>query len=445
VAAASVVLPRNARRAVVSVAATGQADEESWWSNVPEASKHTFDGTTLPGKGSFREVRLLIDGQVAGLSWPFPVVFTGGVSPALHRPIVGPQAFDLREHEVDVTPWLGLLCDGNPHQLAVEVVGADDAVVDRYWVLSGKVFVWLVDEMPGHVTVTNGSAPRVSLSKPDYVPRDTSVRGRHVRYDQTIHRRLEVRSTITTASGQVDAAWTQTFAMRNQGLVLDSGNSQNLTGSYQGRDVATENGTAVFDATYSYPILCSLAQTMSDGNRSLTLRANLTQSLDLTLMGRAVFPNGLEAFLPFLDDKGSLAGARVTTTKTGTGLFWQRDDGNKSGGFGSSSQHYVLASLDKAAGSESGHASDTPTYMAHDTGRPLYWRDIGVVNETTTHDERWAYGLHMAATAPAVPGLDHQPNTFAAKFRAGRPGSASSPRQVAGGDVQRPGQRPLSK
>ncbi|KAG5916045.1 hypothetical protein E4U53_004376 [Claviceps sorghi] len=452
-AAASVLLPRNVRRAVVSVAATGQADEEFWWSNVPEAAKDTFNGTTLPGKGSFREVRLYIDGQVAGLSWPFPVVFTGGITPALHRPVVGPQAFDLREHEVDVTPWLGLLCDGRPHVFSIRVVGADDAVVNRYWVLSGKVFVWLVHEPPGHVTVTTGAAPRVSLSKPNYTPRDTSVRDRHVRYDQTIDRRLEIRSSIETGSGRVDAAWTQTFSMQNQGLVLDSGNFQNLTASYRGRDVATQNGTAVFDATYSYPILCSLAQTALDDKRGLTLQGNLTQSMDVTLMGKAVFSNGLEAFLPFLHDKGQLAGARVTTTKSGTGFFWQSNDGKKSRGFGSSTQHYVLTSLGKAAGSESGRVSDAPSAMTEDgASRRLYWRDIRVVNETTTHDARWAYGLDTAAAAPAVhldpaavPRIDDQSSTFAAKFWAGRLAGAPSPRRVTGGDAQAPRQRLLGK
>ncbi|KAG6002934.1 hypothetical protein E4U21_002499 [Claviceps maximensis] len=439
-AVASVSLPRNVKRAVVSIAATGQADEESWWSNVPEASKNTFNGTTLPGKGSFREVRLYIDGDVAGLSWPFPVVFTGGVSPPLHRPIAGPQAFDLREHEIDVTPWLGLLCDGKPHLFSIDVVGADEAVVDRYWVLSGKIFVWLAHEAPGQITVTRGLAPSISLSKPNYQPRDTSVRGKSVRYDQTIERNLEIRSSITTGYGKTDAAWKQTFTMRNQGYLIDSGNYQNVNASYSGHDVALENGTSVFEATYSYPILCSLAQSMPDGNQSLLLEANLTQSMDLALIGKAVFPNGLEAFLPFLKHKGKVRGAKMSTTKSGTGLFWQRSGGKKSGGFGRSSQHYELVSLENAESSknsESGAAQlGGQSFMTKGARRPLYWRDISVVNETTTHDARWAHGLDLAATTQAVGiepvavgKVDQRPSAFAAKFWNGDSGRLFSVRR----------------
>ena len=42
------------------------------------------DGTTY-GKGSFREVRLLVDGQLAGVAFLYPVIYTGGFVPAAWR------------------------------------------------------------------------------------------------------------------------------------------------------------------------------------------------------------------------------------------------------------------------------------------------------------------------------------------------------------------------
>ncbi|KAG6231709.1 hypothetical protein E4U34_002274 [Claviceps purpurea] len=419
-------LPRNVKRAVVSLAATGQADEEFWWSNVPEASKDMFNGTTLPGKGSFREVRLYIDGKIAGLSWPFPVVFTGGISPPLHRPIVGLQAFHLREQEIDVTPWLGVLCDGHAHHFRLEVVGADDAVPNRYWLLSGKIFLWLLNEAPGHVTT--GPAPSISVSKPDYMPHDTSVRGKHVRYDQTLERKLAIRSTIMAGSRLIDATWTQAFTMQNRGVVLAAGRFQNVTASYKGRDVATQNGLAVYQARYLYPLLSSSRETAPDGNYSLTLEANLTQSLDLMVSGKAVFPNGLEAFLPFLG--GNVSQARVSTTKSGRAFFWQRDGGKTSGGFGSSQQRYVLLSMrdvEDAGTEEKGISFGTQTSMPRRGGRQLYWRDIRVVNETRTRDARWVYGVDLAGMAQAVDVDsavlhrvdDDRANTFAARLLGG--------------------------
>jgi hypothetical protein len=65
----------------------------------------------------FREVQLLIDGQLAGVSWPFPIIFTGGISPGLWVPIVGIDTYDVPSFEIDVTPFLPLLCDGDLHTL----------------------------------------------------------------------------------------------------------------------------------------------------------------------------------------------------------------------------------------------------------------------------------------------------------------------------------------
>lgn len=81
-AANTISFPRNANRAVFSVSACGQAAEEFWWSNVLQSNIDTFipnDGV-LPGFSPWREVQIYIDGQLAGVQWPFPAVFTGGVA-----------------------------------------------------------------------------------------------------------------------------------------------------------------------------------------------------------------------------------------------------------------------------------------------------------------------------------------------------------------------------
>jgi len=87
--------------------------------------------------------------MLAGVAWPFPVIFTGGVVPGLWRPIVGIDAFDLKEDEIDITPWLPLLCDGHSHNFSMRVLGLDhDAenstaslseIKNSYWLVTGKV------------------------------------------------------------------------------------------------------------------------------------------------------------------------------------------------------------------------------------------------------------------------------------------------------------------
>jgi hypothetical protein len=77
----TLTIPQNAERAVFSISACGQMAEEFWWSNVPDSTASTFGNNSLLGHSPFREVQLLIDGQLTGVAWPFPVIFTGGVVP----------------------------------------------------------------------------------------------------------------------------------------------------------------------------------------------------------------------------------------------------------------------------------------------------------------------------------------------------------------------------
>lgn len=148
-ASVSVTFPRNVERAVVSILASGNGMEEFWFTNVPTEYEKTFNNSAIYGYSSFREVQLLIDGELAGVSWPFPTVFTGGISPGLWVPIVGVDAYDLPSFEIDISPWLGLLCDGKSHTFELKVVGYDSktilGTVGSNWWVSGSIFLWLDD------------------------------------------------------------------------------------------------------------------------------------------------------------------------------------------------------------------------------------------------------------------------------------------------------------
>ena len=164
-ATSTLTLPQNIKKAVFSIAACGQSTEEFWWSNVLSSDTKTFPNVTaLYGYSPFRELQLYIDGMLAGVAWPFPVIFTGGVVPGFWRPIVGLDAFDLREDEIDISAFLPLLCDGKEHTFEIRVVGINDDgnghgtlthTVGSYWVVTGKVFLWL--DSSGWITT--GSDP----------------------------------------------------------------------------------------------------------------------------------------------------------------------------------------------------------------------------------------------------------------------------------------------
>ncbi|POR33642.1 Peptide-N4-(N-acetyl-beta-glucosaminyl)asparagine amidase A [Tolypocladium paradoxum] len=396
-----ITLPRNIKRAVASIAANGQADEEFWWSNVPEQGVKTFPNVTLPGLGSFREVRLWIDGGLAGLSWPYPVVFTGGISPPLHRPLVGIQAFDLREQEIDITPWLGLLCDGGQHNFTMEVVGDNDAVVHRYWVLSAKIFLWLNEEG----SETTGSTPQVKVTEPDVKKRVSSSPNRCLKYKQTISRReLYIKSSIKRGEGAntTNTSWRQKFMMINDGYVKNGGNFQQVKALYKGEDVAEEEHLMYYYTSYQYPISTTYASKGPDWQYSLTLDANLTQGMELVVNGPTAFPNGIEPFTYKLREKHH--GINIKTVRGGHAFFYQLNGGNGSGGFGSMHQSYALGArgfIDIA----------DPKFV---TEPLLYSRNVTVVNETITQDRQYVYMSGIGTIdrkSPAqvlVPGDDDQ-------------------------------------
>ncbi|ODA80306.1 hypothetical protein RJ55_03264 [Drechmeria coniospora] len=369
-AEARLTLPRNIQRAVVSISANGQAGEEFWWSNVPNEGADTFANVTLQTGGSFREVRLLIDGRLAGLSWPFPVIFTGGISPPLHRPMVGIDAFNLREQEIDVTPWLGLLADGFEHKFSLQVVGQGEKVVARYWIVSAKLFLWLSNGS----RPSSGSMPKVRLVRDNYRPGVVSTANSQLLYNQTITRYLEVTSRVSRPSGTAELTWKQGMEMSNVGLVREMGNHQQVMASYRGEDKSTDDSVPIYYSSYKYPLATSYRSRSPDGPYSLTLDANLTQGQERVITGLAVFPTGLEAFSRALG-QSQKRGIDLRTARSGRAFFYQRDGGKSSGGFGSMRQQFEFGGRY--------YDAQTPAFKPNPI---LFSREVAVVNETTTVD-----------------------------------------------------------
>ncbi|KDN51016.1 hypothetical protein RSAG8_00645, partial [Rhizoctonia solani AG-8 WAC10335] len=74
----TVKLPRNAAKAFAEVFASGNSAEEFWYFNLADSWLSKLPSGTTYGKGAHREVRLLVDGKLAGVVNPYPVIFTGG-------------------------------------------------------------------------------------------------------------------------------------------------------------------------------------------------------------------------------------------------------------------------------------------------------------------------------------------------------------------------------
>ncbi|KAI1162692.1 peptide N-acetyl-beta-D-glucosaminyl asparaginase amidase A-domain-containing protein [Nemania serpens] len=274
--AVNLTLPRNARAAVVSIMASGNGAEEFWFTNVPTEYINTFPGNEgwLYGYSPFREVQLLIDRQLAGVSWPFPILFTGGVDPGAWRPIVGIDAYELPSFEIDVTPWLGLLTDGKSHNYALRVVGYDisseDGIgpVGENWWVSGSVFVW-TDEA-GKQTKIEGFKSETPPPLFDFQPtlgthaaEDGTVTNTSFYYSLTATRSLKISSKITSGGRSRLISWSQNVSYSNIQNMTDFAFNQSLKMISSGGHSSSASDIV---SSYRYPMnLFSAYKVQSEG------------------------------------------------------------------------------------------------------------------------------------------------------------------------------------
>jgi hypothetical protein len=120
--ARTLTLPTNVERAYLDVFTQSQSGDEFWYTCVPDAYSSE---TNECGGGNFREAEISIDGQAAGVAPVYPWVYTGGIDPYLWRPTPGVQTLNFLPYRVDLTPFAGQLSDGKPHEVAVQVAGAN--------------------------------------------------------------------------------------------------------------------------------------------------------------------------------------------------------------------------------------------------------------------------------------------------------------------------------
>jgi hypothetical protein len=119
----SFTLPTNVERAFIDVVAESQAGDEFWYTCVPNDVANELQSC---GGGAFRESQVTIDGTPAGVAPVYPWIYTGGIDPLLWRPIPDVQTLNFAPYRVDLTPFAGVLSNGQPHQVAVSVFGANN-------------------------------------------------------------------------------------------------------------------------------------------------------------------------------------------------------------------------------------------------------------------------------------------------------------------------------
>jgi len=232
-----VSLPPSTMRARLDVYASARLCEEAWYMNE-------LDGPDCGG-GASRELRVLVDGTFAGAQYPYPILYSGTVSTPMMTPLSGILALDTPAYHFDLTPWLGLLTDGQEHTVTVQVGGATES---GDWLLGGL----LVLERSKDLTIVRGSvsvdAPEPSVQ--EWLEGAADPIGQYMRAERGYLARGElVLSDQTTLVSQVCGkltGWSRNWRYLAR---TETGGawSSRVSSTYSGRRVTVESTFSIDD------------------------------------------------------------------------------------------------------------------------------------------------------------------------------------------------------
>lgn len=398
-------VPQNAKKAVFAVSACGQATEEFWWSNVLTSDSNTFgNDAMLYGHSAFREIQIVIDGHLAGVSWPFPVIFTGGIVPGFWRPIVGIDAFDLREDEIDITPFIPMLSDGKDHSFEIIVLGIDDdghgkptaqGTVGSNWVVTGKIFLWLDSDS---TTATTGMPPTISAPEPSIklqsATHKTNGTVNSVDYSIEVTRKIYIESSLITSTGVETVYWKQDLAFSNIGALSNRGNDQIVRQITSGTDEATTR----YARSFRYPLQVNSSYRAPTGG-NVTINATMDRAKISQQLGDLAFPNDWKTFdhtrLPAASEP-KFSGSNTNNWQKGTASYLSVPAEKKSYGSGSTEQQFTLdgvggAPMAMVQGGTGG--GGTAGFLQSEE---LYQRHVTATNGTIVFDEEHFGGQAQA-------------------------------------------------
>ncbi|KZV71668.1 hypothetical protein PENSPDRAFT_751612 [Peniophora sp. CONT] len=256
----NVTFPVNSVSAYAELQASGNGEEEFWYFNAPNDYLDLLPSGTTYGTGPFREVRFLVDGQVAGVAFPYPVIFTGGIIPNAWRPITSYGAIDLPTYHFDLSPFIPVLADGEPHTVTLDVASAEkDHGINSNWYVSGAVHVVLGDsEEPTTGTITLYNAEDYATTT-ESGGKDASGA---VAFNVGATRNIHIESTIIAGGGK------ETKVVFKQNLQYSNKQAYNADATIEvvkqiasGSITSTHDGTIVLEDTFSYPLTINLTAT----------------------------------------------------------------------------------------------------------------------------------------------------------------------------------------
>jgi hypothetical protein len=199
-------LPANVERAYLDVFAQSQSSDEFWYTCAPnDVAGELFNC----GNTGFREAEVSIDGEAAGVAPVYPWIYTGGIDPYLWRPIPGVHTLNFEPYRVDLTPFAGMLSNGQLHNVAVSVYNAD-----QYFSATATLLLYL-DAGSNQVT---GAITKSTVGQPNPVVKE-NIRNNGTYAFGTVSvtssRGITIEGYVQTSHGKVDTKVSQSIDFSN--------------------------------------------------------------------------------------------------------------------------------------------------------------------------------------------------------------------------------------
>ncbi|KAH6639460.1 peptide N-acetyl-beta-D-glucosaminyl asparaginase amidase A-domain-containing protein [Boeremia exigua] len=283
----ALTIPQNARKAVFTISACGQAEEEFWWSNVLTSDTAAFGAENqLNGHSPFRELQLLID--------------------------------------------VGIEDDGNGHSKLA-------SSIESNWIVTGKLFIWLdtnISVITGSRPILHSPDPSIDIfSKTTRTANDTTAL---LEYSVQVTRLIHITSTLHTSKGPAEATWIQHLAYSHYGTLTNKGNDQNLRQNTSG--LHTSAGSA-YRKDFAYPLWVASSYDVSHGK--LTIDATMRRGKNVEQIGELALYNQWKAIAP----DSLFCGSKTTNWQNGTAFYASIPSERRSYGSGSTEQHYSLSGI----------------------------------------------------------------------------------------------------
>ncbi len=205
--AATFTLPANVESAYLDVLAQSQSGDEFWYTCAPDDVAGELYNC---GSTGFREGEVSIDGQPAGVAPIYPWIYTGGIDPYLWRPIPGVHTLNFEPYRVDLTPFAGVLSNGQPHTVALSVYNADD-----YFSATATLLLYL-DAGSSQVT---GAVTKNTIGQPSPVVKENITNNGTYVYGTvsvTSSRGFTLEGYVQTSHGKIDTQVVQSIDFTNK-------------------------------------------------------------------------------------------------------------------------------------------------------------------------------------------------------------------------------------